>query len=1030
MAAPADGGSMAEKDAVQEMIHQLGQSQHERTPEELGVHYADADERTTEDLLRFAREFAKSVNYYPSAGGDVADWSPFFAHDDAAIARLASATDGNVEPHLALFIAFLKLYERPREILNGITGRHLDFYLRDVLRLHEKDAVPDRVHLIIDLKKGTAPVAIAPEHLFSAGKDATSVELIYAPVRETVVNRGTVASLRSIHVDRNDRNGHGTVRQAPVANSADGLGSPFKGLEPRWNAFGNGGLPAAEIGFALASTVLRMKEGRRSVTIDLALSGTLPSGVAGAFDVYITGEKGWMGPYRAASTMSGGTLRIAFDIDEKEKGVVDYNAKIHGHTYAAGAPVAQILLNNESAAIGYLDLAGLTVRSAHITVDVKDITSLTLESDGGTLNPKKAFQPFGSQPTAGSRFWIGYPEALSKRLSRVVLNVAWKDAPVSFQEHYTGYVAAGAITNYSFTAGVTFNDASGSEHHETVRLFESPNAALPHTITITPGGFQPSIRLSRTAAVRSLRAAGSPLAARQADLYLRRMPVSAASAPTVAREHDGFITLSLTRDFLHATYRAKNLENILAYVKGPGALVVLKEPYTPVMQSLTLSYTAGSEMANIASDALEDFAADVKFYHITPFGERREHGYLRRQVGAGIAGADVPLLPVYEHDGELLIGMADLHPGESTSLLFQAAEGSADPDLPPQTVEWSILRDNYWKRLDAGELVLDTTGNLLASGLVGIVVPLDATADNTVLPAGHIWIRAAVRRNIQAVSQLIDVVANGVEARFIDNRNDPRHLETALPAGKIAKLKNGLAAVKNVKQPYASFGGSPTETRERFQTRISERSRHKDRCVTLWDYERIVLEAFPRVHRVKCVPHAKEGSTSAPGHVLIVVVPDLRNRNALDPLQPRVDADTIGRITRHLEARAGMGVRIRVKNPRYQKIRLDFKVRFRDGREFNYYSQALQRELIRVLSPWAFDAGRELSFGGSIYKSVLLDIVEDLEYVDYVTDFKMFTYSGAANDSADLNEARAATPDTILVSDAIHSISEAPESGR
>ena len=69
----------------------------------------------------------------------------------------------------------------------------------------------------------------------------------------------------------------------------------------------------------------------------------------------------------------------------------------------------------------------------------------------------------------------------------------------------------------------------------------------------------------------------------------------------------------------------------------------------------------------------------------------------------------------------------------------------------------------------------------------------------------------------------------------------------------------------------------------------------------------------------------------APGHVLLVVVPDLRNQNAVDPLQPRVDADTQSRIQAHAQARAGMQVEVAVKNPSYQKIQLEFKVRFRTG---------------------------------------------------------------------------------------------------
>jgi hypothetical protein len=121
-----------------------------------------------------------------------------------------------------------------------------------------------------------------------------------------------------------------------------------------------------------------------------------------------------------------------------------------------------------------------------------------------------------------------------------------------------------------------------------------------------------------------------------------------------------------------------------------------------------------------------------------------------------------------------------------------------------------------------------------------------------------------------------------------------------------------------------------------------------------------------------------------------------------------------------------MHVHVAVKNPRYQKVRLDFEVRFRTGYEFNQYRDELEQAVIRALSPWAFDATHEITFGGSVYRSVLLNFVEELPYVDYVTDFRMYSFAGDVADATDIAVARPATPDTILVSDSGHTIVEAP----
>lgn len=998
---------MAERDIVQNLISQLGQSQDDRLTPELDVHFADVDERGPEELLSFWKRLAPLVRHYDANGAGDGDWTPFFA---------ARGEEGAMPPHLALLAVFAELNEIPREIVNRLTGRHLDFFYRRVLRFEPRPSLPDRAHLLIELKKGSAPVAIGPRHAFSAGKDAAGAELLYVPTAETVINSSRIASLRSIYKDPDGR----TVRFAPVADSADGLGAPLTGAEPKWRAFGYPALPAAEIGFAVAAPVLRMREGRRTVTLSLELgnpSGRHTSeGFLSSFEAFLTGEKGWLGPYGPAASLAGGLLRLTVAVPESAAAVIDYDPAVHGYAYAAEAPVLQFLLK-PGAPLGYADLAGLAVRSARLDVEVASVTSLSLESDAGTLDPKKTFLPFGPQPAVGSRFQVGSAEVFAKKLTRIDLHLQWQGTPASFKDWYKGYSKAPSTDDGGFTARVDFQDGAGWQAGEVRQLFASPDLAET-TLTFTHGGA--STPAAGGHAVWGLRTAGSAWARNEALRQILARPVLAASAAAPPAVQPGFLTLTLLRDFLHADYRKESVANVLAFSKSTdgSAPVVLNEPYTPALRAVSLSYQASSDAAVLDQDDEALFAgADVRFFQVGPFGQRREHAYLRHEPR-------VPLLPEFENEGELLLGLSGLAAGDSMSLLFQVAEGSADPTLARQDVQWSALCDNHWKNLAGAEIARDTTRGLLASGVVGLVIPSQATLENTFLPAGLLWLRAAVRRNVDAVSQLIAVAANAVEVRFADHGNDPGHLRSPLPAGTIAKLKTPVAAVKAVRQPYASFGGSPAEPDAALRTRAAERLRHRGRCIAPWDYERIVLAAFPGVHKVKCIPHAKDGSWLAPGNVMIVVVPDLRNRNAVDPLQPRVDADTLGRIADHVQSRAGMQVRVQVKNPLYQSIRLDLKVRFLPGYEFNFYRDQVNQELVRFLSPWAFDATRPISFGGKIYRSVLLDFVEKLAPVDFVTDFRMYSGTGADGRPRDVEEIQAETPDAILVSAPAHGIAE------
>ena len=1007
---------MAQQELLQYLIYLAGQSQAERTAAELDVHYADVDERSSKDLLLLARKFSKLVNYYQdTAETPASDWEAFFNYDASQAEQLLANNDGSVPPHLALYQACLEMYRQPQAYINKITGRHLDFYYKNVLRFARLAAQADKAHVVLELKKNAAPVLIDATTQFSAGKDATGVELLYTPTRETVINPAAVSSLRSLYVDAT---GYGTVRSAPIANSADA----------KWNGFGDVDLPAAEVGFALASPVLRLQEGVRTITLTLHLSDVdhsmlTDTALSGAFEAFLTGEKTWLGPFDVSPSINASNvMQLDISLSADDGAVVDYSDAVHGYAYAAQAPILQLRLKADVTSLGYFSFTGITLQSARIDVDVSNVTSLSLENDDGTLDPKKAFMPFGSQPTTGSRFLIGYEEALGKKLDEVTLSIQWKDAPSNFHSHYNDYGVS--VSNTYFTTKVNFNDAGNWQaSYSGQALFESSNASALHTMQFSANGSSVSAKTSIGMKYRALYRSGGKWARYRANSFMLWNPVYAAYLINPVTPTTGYVTLTLEKDFLHSTYRKKYVEHVLKYSKGDEATpIILNEPYTPTIQSISLSYKAHSDEVTIDSASLSEFTNDdLLFFHLSYFGQLREHRYQRDQFSF-LTDKRVTLLPSYPAQGELLIGVADLNAGDSVSLLFQVAEGSADPDLPAQDLCWWILCDNYWKPLGSSDVVVDTTNQLLTSGVIKIVIPAEATSDNTILTDGLIWLKASVAEHVRAVSQLIAVMANALEVQFVDNGNDPQHLATALASGSIAKLKNGNAAIKSVTQPYASFGGQLQETAPAFHTRVSERLRHKNRCGTAWDYERLVLNAFPKVHKVKCIPHASASEWLAPGNVMLIVVPDLRNRNAVNPLQPKVDADTISRITTFVQKRVGMQVAVKVKNPNYQKLQLDFKVQFRTGYEFNYYRNALEQALIEYLSPWAYTDKRDLQFGGKIYKSVILDFVEEREYVDYVTDFRLYSYSGESNPYLDLNEVTPATPDTILVSDASHTI--------
>jgi hypothetical protein len=269
------------------------------------------------------------------------------------------------------------------------------------------------------------------------------------------------------------------------------------------------------------------------------------------------------------------------------------------------------------------------------------------------------------------------------------------------------------------------------------------------------------------------------------------------------------------------------------------------------------------------------------------------------------------------------------------------------------------------------------------------------------------------------------VAAQGLKAVYADHGNDPAFASKVLTPGTISKLNIPVTEVKKVIQPFESFGGRGAESPSSFYTRVSERLRHKDRAINIWDYEHLVLEAFPEIYRVKCLNHTQyePGSTGdgiyrelAPGHVTLVTVPDKQFYNMTDPLKPYTSLGLLQEISQFLGKRISCFIRLHVHNPRFEEVRVNLKVRFYDGFDQTWYTNLLQESILRFLSPWAFPEGGNPTFGGKVYKSVIIDFVEEQPYVDYVTDVLLFHDIGGIKGTADRNEIEGSMAVSILVS--------------
>ncbi len=914
-----------------------------------------------------------------------------------AAAQLGASLDSFAghTPHYGLWLTFLQLFRHAQAELNTFTGRHMDFYFREVLGLSSRPGVPDKAHVLLELAKGHDSHLLAAGALFRAGKDALGRTVSYTTENDIVVNRAYVDQVRGLQVATSgppEAIGQ-TALAAAVVRSRDGVGATPLAAGEAWAPFGPTDSPHARVGFAIADRKLFLREGARTISIQAELKTVLPvPGVSPRWKARLSAEKGWLelaGSARIGTRFDGGVrraqvLEITLSLNADDPAVIPFDAKLHGTEHAPGAPVVEIAFDFEAPESARAFAVLRDIEASHVTLrtEAAGLKNLTVVADGAGVDISKAFAPFGAQPKAGAPLIVGSSEIFSKPIAALRLGLDW-DTP---------YNTTGFFWN---TASQRYNPAEA-----VLRAGRWETAAKLADIQL--GGTGVTVELS-----------GAPLIDGRARQTLKNPPFEATSV-------NGFLRLRPALGFGHAAYHLESTKALLSYASGK-------------------PYVSGAEI-NVSKATL--YAPEEPLKPYTPVITRFEAAYetprgpvevfsLLHPFGTSAATVEGRLFPALPFEGALLIGLADLDPPCRITLLIQVADGSGNPLKPAPDLAFAYLAGDAWIDFLPQE-VDDKTVGLSTSGILGLKVPERADTDHRILPAGRHWIRIAVRRDADALNRLMSIDAQAVRVVFADAGNDPAFLRTPLAAGSISKLVVPDLAIKKVRQPYSSFGGREPEPPEAFAPRVSERLRHKDRGVTMFDYETLVLEAFPNLHRVKCLNTTElqrdgRGIVVAdnelmPGAVSIVVIPKTHGRNISDPLRPWADQATLRAVDAFLRRRISPFVRLEVQNPKFEEVIVDFKVRFRpEVADTAFYADELNMALVGFLTPWSRPDGGEITFGGKLWKSAIIDFIEEQPQVDFVTDVMLFhkidADAGPGDWSpADVELVEASTARSILVS--------------
>ncbi len=1023
----------------------------------------------------------------------------------STISYLKSASRGMLEevlstkthdPALGLSLAFLRLFATAQQRINEFSRRRLEFYYFDVLGFEPRARVPDWAHLALSPAPGTTEVLVPRGTEFSAGRDERKDELVFVSGQDFLVTDARVESLRTLFFDKDrlvspeseldfvtgiraaqvdhDQFDTGSVEELPLFGSTDQNNASTRDAD-------------ADVGFAVASPLLHLTEGKRRIQFHIELGnlefvmdggeddvdagaptaealtdrqiaierlgacespddlyaelgriftnelmsaspwlsrapedgsdtdairatvarvlGHDPEGradvIARLFErdrrglfyelfrhslrVSFTGNAGWEAvPQQFIGPREDGVgLQVVLELGPEAGPIVPYDPDLHGAEYVTDLPVMTFRVGADALFHPYSVLRSLDLRHIEIDIEVTGATDLSAFNKQGPLDPTKSFQPFGPSPTRDSALIIGCYQAAKQKLTRAWLDIEWGELPREaggWRTHYLGY-------DHDYSEDTFLAEVSVSRDRVWHPIDPDRRTWVP---LFSKGGRDDRLRRNQRVSLEVI------------DFF---KPLS----PTISKEdfratpqgRDGLFRLSLEpspADFGHRSYPSLLTRAVQANAKRKRPEPEPRPPYTPIIDRLSLSYTARSVITlGSAQGGLADRARE-KIFHDYPFGAHDLTDASFDQRFSLMPGGPEAVNAQGErilHDGYLFVGLSGTKPaGRLTLLVHMVRSATGATSTATSGMSWYYLASNRWYVLDSEWVVDDTTNGLQRSGLVTLDVPRAINQDNTVLPSDLYWLAVGARNLESATIRLQSVSAGGIRVVWEDRGNARPSESTGLPPGTIQGVVSPVVGLGEVKQVGSSFGGSPSESYGRLITRVSERLRHKNRAITPWDYERLVLEAFPDVFKVKCFPNTdvERYPDVAPGSVLIVAVPRLSQPSPEAWRMQLLGGAELRRIEEAVRSIAPPSARITVRNPTYELVQVRCQVKLAGRGKDGLHLQQVNQALIDFIGPWNVE-GRGGRFGWVLREKDVAACIYRLPFVDFVTNLSLLHVS-------------------------------------
>lgn len=352
----------------------------------------------------------------------------------------------------ALMIVFSRLMEAQKSQINKLGAQHLGFYYDRVLQQSQGPAQADQVYVNLRLSETVAAFHLPAGTPFLAGSYPDQSDILFASEAALDITQAVISSAYTLY---NQPSTRADCAYLTRISSPTQITRNLSQEILSWDGFGNAQGQPVQQGLALASPMLLLQSGLRTITITLSLvdaKETAAFSLTQAQCSLSTASAWW--PVMLDPSSSANCLVII--LQPSDPPIVAFKANPDGYT--SHWPLLKIMLPAGA------DLQAVpSLTQVDIQVDVNDFSALSMANDFSILPPGAAQAILGPVPQVGSHFYVGSNECFAKPLQSLTLNLTWDQLPSDFKTYYAAYnqylvSAAPTSSPSSTTLADTFNN--------------------------------------------------------------------------------------------------------------------------------------------------------------------------------------------------------------------------------------------------------------------------------------------------------------------------------------------------------------------------------------------------------------------------------------------------------------------------------------------------------------------------------------------------------------------------------------------